>query len=233
MVNASRPQWPPSQVEVRSGFVNADPDAKLLEAWRAGDQKAAGALLSKYYPLIRRNVATKVPEYVVDDLVQKVVLALHRGRDQIRAGGKLGAYALSITKNVICEHYRRQQRRPDDAGVIHSSVRELGAGPSSILLALETDRILLEALRSVPLDDQFLLELYYWERMAGPELAQVFSVPESNIRSHLRRAKQRLREQLDELSTDKRALAETVTDLDAWAERLREELQAHLNRAKP
>jgi RNA polymerase sigma factor (sigma-70 family) len=231
MPKVPRPVWPLSDVEVHGNVPSMDPDVELLEAWRAGDQKAAGALLSKYYALIRRNVITKVPEQVVDDLVQKVVMALHEGRDQIRVGGKLRAYVLSVTKNIVYGYYRKQRHQREDSAELNSSVRELGAGPSSILLAQENDRVLLEALRSIPLEDQFLLELNYWERMTGPELSQVFGVPESTIRSRLRRAKERLREQLEELATDKRTLAETITDLDAWAERLREELQAHLRRA--
>lgn len=231
MATGSRPPWPPAHLGVHGSVAGMDPDVELLEAWRAGDQKAAGVLLTKYYAVIRRNVITKVPGHVVDDIVQKVVVALHERRDQVRAGAKLSAYVLSITKNTVYDYYRRKGREREEPSVVNSSVRELGAGPSAILLAREDNRVLLEALRSIPLKYQFLLELYYWERMTAPELSQVFGVPESNIRSRLRRAKDRLREQIEVVGAGDRKLAETVTDIDAWAERLRDELQAHLRRA--
>jgi RNA polymerase sigma-70 factor (ECF subfamily) len=95
--------------------------------------------------------------------------------------------------------------------------------------------LLLEALRSITIDDQLLLELHYWEKMTGSQLAQVFECPEPTIRSQLRRAKARLRKQLEALATEHGELADTITDLDAWAQKLREELEPrlmHLRRSK-
>lgn len=227
-----QPTWPPVQVEVHGSVAAMDPDLELLAAWRSGDKKAAGVILERYYKLIRRTVATKVPEAEVDDIVQKVVLALHEGRETFRGDALLKTYALKITRNMIASYFRRRRPAPD---VLGSSVRELGVGPSTLMLEQENQRLLLEALRSISIDDQLVLELHYWEKMTGPQLAQVFECPEPTIRSQLRRAKTRLRNQLEELATQHGELADTITDLDAWAQRLREELEPrlmHLQRRK-
>lgn len=206
-----------------------DPEIELLQAWRAGDNKAGDRLLVAYHKLIWRTVATKVPEEAIEDLVQKVVLALLERRDAIESDLKFRSYALAITRNVICGYYRdRNRNRVDLADVVESSVRDLGAGPSSLVLAREQERLLLEALRNLSLDDQFVLELHYWERMTGPELSAVFDCLEPNIRSRLRRAKERLEAKLMELSRQHRVLAETVTTLDSWAAGLRDALEPHL-----
>ena len=219
---------PSSAAVAHDGVVAADPDVALLEAWRSGDRRAADVLLRKYYPLIRRNVVTKVDADVVDDLVQKILVALVERRDEIREGTRLRAYVLTVTKYTVWDYYRRQERKPIDSGkCVGSSVRAMNGGPSSMVLAQEDDRILLEALRSVDLDDQFLLELSYWEGMKGPELAEVFAVPEGTIRSRLRAAKKRLRMQIEAIAAQEHRLPETLTDLDAWAQRLRAELRAH------
>ncbi len=221
------PIWPPPQVEVHGSVAAMDPDLELLEAWRSGDRKAAGKILDRYYKIIRRTVATKVPEADIDDVVQKVIVALHEGRERFRADAKLKTYALKVARNKIADYFR--ERRPTSPlNVLVSSVRELGAGPSTLMVEHEKQRMLLEALRSISLDDQMLLELHYWEKLTAPQLAQVFERPEPAIRSHLRRAKQRLRTELEQL-----ALAETLTDLDAWAQRLREELEARLHMLPP
>jgi RNA polymerase sigma-70 factor, ECF subfamily len=226
------PTWPPAQVEDHGSVAAMDPDLELLEAWRSGDKKAAGVILNRYYKLIRRTVATKVPESEIDDIVQKVVIALHEGRETFRGDASLKTYALKITRNMIASYFRG--RRPA-ADVLRSSVRELGVGPSTLLLEQENQRLLLEALRSITIDDQLLLELHYWEKMTGPQLAQVFECPEPTIRSQLRRAKARLRKQLEALATEHGDLADTITDIDAWAQKLREELEPrlmHLRRSK-
>ncbi len=206
-----------------------DPDVALLQAWRAGDNKAGDRLLIAYHKLIWRTIATKVPEEAIEDLVQKVVLALLERRDSIESDLKFRPYALAITRHVICGYYRERQRKPVDlVGIVESSVRDLGAGASSLILAREQERLLLEALRSLPLDDQFVLELHYWEHMSGRELGEVFHCLEPNIRSRLRRAKARLESKLVELSRQHRVLAETVTSLDSWAAGLRDALEPHL-----
>jgi RNA polymerase sigma-70 factor (ECF subfamily) len=207
--------------------MDLDPEITLLESWRRGDKKAAGVILRHYYPLIRRTVATKIPESDVDDVVQKVVIALQRGREKFRGEAKLKTYAMKIIRNNIANYFRQRKRRgPVD--VLGSSVREHGAGQSTLLVEHERQRVLLEALRSVSLDDQMILELHYWEKMTGPQLTQVFECSEPAIRSRLRRAKARLRAELEKLAGEHEELAETVTDLDAWAQKLREELEPRL-----
>ena len=132
-------------------------------------------------------------------------------------------------RKMILGHFRERYRKPvDHVGVADTSVKDLGAGASSIVLAREQDRLLLEALRSLSLDDQLVLELYYWEGMTGAELGAVFDCLEPTVRGRLHRAKGRLELELVELSKQHRELAETMTDLDAWAASVREALQPQL-----
>lgn len=223
------PVWPPPQVEVHGSVAAMDPDLDLLAAWRGGDKTAAGTILKKYYYLVRRAVLTKVPEAAVDDIVQDVFAALAQRRDTFRADASLKTFILAIARNTVANYFRERQRKPvDPLDVLQSSVRDLDAGPSSLLLKHENERLLLEALRGVPLDDQMLLELYYWDDMPGSELAQVFECPEPTIRGRLRRAKERLTAALEELTRDRRDFADTVTDLDAWAKQLRDGLKPYL-----
>jgi RNA polymerase sigma-70 factor (ECF subfamily) len=216
--------WPPAQVEVCGTVaeMDRDPDLELLQAWRDGDQRAAKELLRRYYDVIRRRVITTVPERDVNDVVQEVVLALHNGRNDFRADSTFKAYVMGITKRRIADYYRRNSKMADPLG---SSIVEHGAGPLTQLTEKHESRLLLEALRSVKLDDQMLLELFYWEKMTGPELAQIFEIKEAGIRSRLRRAKESLQQQIARLSAQDGELADTNTDHDEWARQLREELE--------
>src|SRR5690606_12989864 len=92
--------------------------------------------------------------------------------------------------------------------------------PPSHLDARHEQRLLLAALRHIPLDLQIALELHYWEGMAGPELAEVLGVPEGTVRSRLRRAKELLTERLGELADSPALLESTLSDLDGWARSL-------------
>lgn len=223
------PIWPPAQVEVHGSMaaMDPDPDLELLQAWRSGDKRAAGQLLERHYRAIRRMVATKITEADIDDTVQRVIVALLEGREKFRGDASFKTYAMKVTRKVIANYYRA--RRPTASlDALEESVRDHGVGPSTLLADQQDQRLLLEALRSISIDDQFILELHYWEKMTGPQLAQVFECGESAIRHRLRQAKLRIRAELQKIAEENRELADTLTDLDAWARSLREALETKL-----
>lgn len=229
------PVWPPAHVEVHGSVaaMDPDPDLELLAAWQAGNKRAADSILVKYYTIVRRTVLTKVPEAAVDDVVQDVFKALVERRDSFRGDARLRSFILGITRKKIADFFRERERNPaDQVEVLETSVRDLGAGPSSLLLKHEDERLLLEALRSIHLDDQLILELRFWDDMSAPELCQVFECTEPAIRSRIRRAKERLTTEIQALSRDHRELADTVTDLHAWAKKLRDGLEPYLQQLK-
>jgi RNA polymerase sigma-70 factor (ECF subfamily) len=55
---------------------------------------------------------------------------------------------------------------------------------------------MLSALRRLPLDDQLLLQMHYWDGLTGPALSRALDLPEGTVRSRLRRAKAKLAERL-------------------------------------
>nr|MCH9680435.1 RNA polymerase subunit sigma-70 [Deltaproteobacteria bacterium] len=79
-------------------------------------------------------------------------------------------------------------------------------------------------LRRLPVEQQIVVELYYWEDLNAREIAEVYEVPEPTIRTRLRRAKLRLEREIESLAQSPKAALDTVTNLDTWARRLREQL---------
>ncbi len=202
-------------------------DLELLTAWRAGDRVAGGHLIDRYHDLLWRTAATKVARCDIDDILQRVIVAVLERRDALREDTKFRAYLLAVARNVIADHHRKRSRqRTDLVSVFDSAVRDLAAGPSAVLFEKTEQRLLLEALRSLPMDDQFVLELHYWEGMSGPELASVFELLEPTVRGRIHRAKGRLRAALEELAARHPSLRETVTDLDAWARSVRADFRS-------
>jgi hypothetical protein len=74
----------------------------------------------------------------------------------------------------------------------------------------------------LPLDDQILLELFYFEEMQGPDLAIVLSVPEGTVRTRLRRARALLEKAVSELEAAGEGARATTDDIDRWAGSLRD-----------
>src|SRR5690606_6973077 len=106
---------------------------------------------------------------------------------------------------------------------VRDTLADLGVTPTKLLLEKHSQRALLEAMRRLPLDHQLLLEMYYWERLRGLELADVFEVPEDTLRSRLRRARQLLKKALAAIESDPVKLKTTLQTLDDLIEDLHEQ----------
>ena len=83
---------------------------------------------------------------------------------------------------------------------------------------------MLHALRAIPIDLQIALELFYWEKLSAPELAEVLEIPEGTVRSRLRRAREALEQRLRALESSPERLASTLSNLEGWALSLRDRL---------
>ncbi len=83
-------------------------------------------------------------------------------------------------------------------------------------------RLLLEALRHLPIEQQLLLELFDWEGQVGRELAIILNVPEGTVRSRLRAARRALVQAMQRLAASPDLLESTLANLDQWARGLRE-----------
>ncbi len=195
-------------------------DAEILGAWRAGDVESGKILFERHFDSLYRFFRNKVDDGV-DDLVQETFLALLSG-PEFRGEASFRTFVFAIARNALLAQLRKLGRARSDVDIEQISVTDMGTSPSSALVRKREERLLLEALRAIPLDFQITLELYYWEDLAGPELGHVLGVPEGTVRSRLRRAKEALEKKLKELAEDPEVLASTTTNLDVWARRLRD-----------
>lgn len=194
-------------------------DHELVDAWSAGDREAAGRLFDRHFEAVYRFFRTKADPQDVDDLVQATFVGCVNGKDKFRKEANVRTYLLAIARNRLHTYWRARSRaRELDFGV--SSVEDLAPSPLSQALERRRDRLLVQALRCVPLDMQIALELHYWEGMRGPELAEVLGIPEGTVRSRLRRGLEALRAKIAELAESSDPLASTTTDLEAWARSL-------------
>ena len=101
---------------------------------------------------------------------------------------------------------------------------DLGTSPTGVLAAQDEHRLLLQALRHLPLDLQIALELYYWERMTQPDIGHVLGIPEGTVKSRLNRARNLAREKIAELAASRELATSTTGDLEGWARGLRTKL---------
>lgn len=201
----------------------------LVQAWRAGDEQAGRALFERHYGQVARFFGTKVGEQEAIDLVQSTFLACLEGRERLREAANFRRYLFTVAHNLLYRHYGKRARRQGvqmPAGDEQPSVADLSPSAPTVIAKREEQRLILRALREIPLDCQVVLELYYWERMTVGELAEVLEVPLGTAKTRLRRARARLEERLAQLAESSQILQSTLSDLEGWARGLRDKVRS-------
>jgi RNA polymerase sigma-70 factor (ECF subfamily) len=193
-------------------------------AWQGGDQRAGNKLLQRHFGSVYGFFANKIDE--AEDLTQKTFLACVEVRDRFRESASFRSYLLGIARKQLLMHLRKRGRW-NKRFTPQRSVEVVGDSPSIGLAQREEERLLLAALRHLPLDQQTLLELYYWEDMSLAEISDVVELPRGTIKSRLFRAREGLREVLSSMaSANPELLTRTLDGLEAWGKRLGERLSA-------
>jgi RNA polymerase sigma-70 factor (ECF subfamily) len=199
----------------------ADDDATLLEAWRGGDAAAGSALFERHFVSVFRFFAAKLGDVAAQDLSQRTFVAVIQSRDSLREGSKFRAYLLAVARNQLLMHLRTRGRRGVDAALEESCIDELLPSPDSALAGSEQERLIVRGLRRMPLDQQILLELHYWEELSTEELGEILGVPRGTVKSRLFRARDELRSQLASLVRDPELRESSIRDLEQWVARIR------------
>ncbi|MEZ4453822.1 MAG: sigma-70 family RNA polymerase sigma factor [Nannocystaceae bacterium] len=195
-------------------------DEELLLRWRSGDRSAGEALFERYFEALARFFRNKVSDGV-EDLVQQTFVGCVEGVERLRSAASFRSFLFAIAHNLLRTSFRAQRRGITPLNPEVDSARDASPGPSTLLAQHREQRLLLEGLRTVPLDAQVLLELFYWEQLTSAEIAEVMGVPHGTIRSRLRRARELLRERLRALAESTELLDSTLQDLEGWAASLR------------
>ena len=201
-------------------------DGELLERWRAGDVPSGEALFERYYDMIERFFLNKVAGGV-QDLVQETFMRCVESRERIRDNDRFRMYKFAIAYNVLTAYLRERYRSDRAIDLAEISLCDVAPGPSSLVARRREHQLLIEALRAIPVDDQVVLELHYWEQLTTSEMAEVLAIPIGTARGRLQRARTRLEDAMRRLAESPHDLASTLARLDDWAAECREHLGSY------
>jgi len=203
-------------------------DFELLEAWRAGDEGAGRELFGRYFDAVYRFFRNKVDD-AAEDLTQQTFMGLVAGRDRFRGDSSFRTYLFMIARKRLYSYLRSLDREREPVEMAQVSVVELGfESPSRAVAVRQEQQLLLQALRRLPVEMQVALELFYWEELSIPEIAEVLETPVGTVKSRLQRSRIRLDAVLGELAQSEAVLRSTMDNFDDWAK----DLQAHMGPEK-
>ncbi len=188
----------------------------------AGDRASGASLFDRHYRSITRFFRNKVGDSA--DLVQRTFLAALEAAPRFRGESSVRTWLFGIAHNVLLRHFRERRSPRATDPLPSASVEDLGESPSGVVAKHDEERLLLAALRRLPLEHQAMLELHYWEQLKVGEVAEVFEMPVGTVKVKMFRARKRLHELLEQMEASPEARHSTLTRLDDWAAGLREQL---------
>lgn len=189
-------------------------DGELLRAWSSGDRNAAAQLVRRHSRDLFRFFVSRAPDDV-DDLMQQTLLDCAEYSREGNTVDNFRALLFTIARRRLVDHLRKQGGRPEVRYETDGAAAERTT-PSEHLARARNERDVLEALRTLPLDVQILLELFYWHELSGADLAQIMEIPEGTLRGRLRSARNHLARKVDEIRETNVPIKDTLTRLAEW-----------------
>jgi RNA polymerase sigma factor (sigma-70 family) len=188
-------------------------DQALWNQWKqAGSGRAGGILCDRYFTAVLAFFSHKVrSDRDAEDLTQQTFVELVRSKATPEL---VRAYIFGVARYVLIHHIGKKKRAPVDPSIDAMAEADPGPGLTTCVAASKDRSRLVTALRRLPIDDQILLALYYWEEMSGSELGEVLGVPEPTVRGRIAAAKRRLKDVL--LAVTGSDISQSMRGLGSW-----------------
>ncbi len=167
-------------------------DHTLLQRWAQGDKRAGDRLICRYFVDVRAYFIRRVPREH-EDLVQETFMALQTAAPRFRGEASVRVFIYCIARNLLRQHISRRRQWTSFDPSVHSIALVSERRLSSLLAEKQHLHTLLDSLEELSVDQQDLLELYYWQGLTGSELKALLEVSEASVRGKIRRALEKLR----------------------------------------
>ncbi|TCP53100.1 RNA polymerase sigma-70 factor (ECF subfamily) [Tamaricihabitans halophyticus] len=204
-IRRTAPSSTPQRVEPEPAAAAPESD-QLLEGWQLvhaaqrGDIGAFGALYDRYVGVVYRYVLFRLGEReLAEDFTSETFLrALRRIGSITYQGRDVGAWFVTIARNLVLDHVKSSRFRlevatadPNDPGTVHE-------GPEQQVLAGITKTELLECIAQLGDDQRECITLRFLQGFSVAETAAVMSRNEGAIKALQHRAVRRLAQLLPE-----------------------------------
>jgi RNA polymerase sigma-70 factor (ECF subfamily) len=175
-------------------------DRVLVGRAQRGDQDAFAALVTRHQRYVY-NLAYRLLRDTdeAEDLVQEAFLRAWKGLGAFRGEAKFTTWLYRIVTNLCYNRLDKLRRQlldisvdDDDLAIPLSPVIE----PPAVIEAAEEHAYLHQQVSALPVKYRLVISLFYLQGFSYQEMAQVLDLPLGTVKTHLFRARERLRRRL-------------------------------------
>ncbi|MCX7679895.1 MAG: RNA polymerase sigma factor [Spirochaetes bacterium] len=180
-------------------------DKEIVERVRKGDYESFSILIERYLNRVVRYVRAKFdnPDEVMD-VTQDIFMMAFESLESFRGDSKFSTWLFSITANY-CKNYRRKLNKIKTFS-IEKAYEETGELPiaderintEQAVIDSDSLRIVKEELYKLPEDYREILILRDIEGLSYNEIAEVLGITLANVKVRIHRAREQLKERLQE-----------------------------------
>jgi RNA polymerase sigma-70 factor (ECF subfamily) len=176
-------------------------DEELVALARKSDHDAFTVLVDRYKHGVHWAVRRMLGSGDVEDLTQEVFIRAYRALPGFRAESTFKTWIYKIARNRCLSELRKTGRRGEQLSLddtaeetIHGFPPPTGPDPHQAAEREDLSRRVRELVDELPRHYSTVLTLFYVNRMRYEDIAEVMEVPLGTVKTHLRRARLRLRD---------------------------------------
>jgi RNA polymerase sigma-70 factor, ECF subfamily len=183
-----------------------------MEAFQRGDTRAFERLLTKHkrpvYNFIHRQVGN---EATAEDLMQEVFLRVIKGASSYKREAKFTTWIYTIARNICVDQSRRAKHRKaasldqplrgdngDQRGTMGDTVADKGPAVDRQVIGKELKGKIQQAIAKLNEEQREVFLMREYSNLPFKEIADIVGCPENTVKSRMRYALERLREELEE-----------------------------------
>jgi RNA polymerase sigma-70 factor (ECF subfamily) len=181
-------------------------DKEIIERCRKGDIGAFNELVKQYEKQVY-NFAYRLTNNYDDanDIAQDAFLRVFNAIGNFRGDASFTTWLFRITTNVFLDDRKKVRAHPHtsldeymelDESSVARQIEDTGPTPEAITEESERNRILQNAVASLPEYQRVMVVLYHTEQKSYEEIAEIMDMPIGTVKSRLNRARLALKEKL-------------------------------------
>ncbi len=211
-----------------SGWYSSDPDAPLVEAARAGDERAFDALVYRYQASLVLFVEARLDSVIdAQDVAQEIFLSAWRHLSRFQGRSRFRTWLFGIAVNHCADAARRQRSRRTESGGLEAleNVHATDAGGRERWQRLwgapeplgdfrqwaEEREDLRQHLAALSEAEREVLDLYYYGELNLPEISQILGINLNTLKYRFYQAHRRLRASLSGEAASESAASKAPT----------------------
>lgn len=166
-------------------------DANLVAAALRGDAESFSRLCEQHYPALVAIAYSQLADRgLAEDAAQEALLAAYRGVARLKKPERFAGWLTAICRNIAIEMARTRARQKHAATEDCSPVLNTGHNEN------DTVAVVREIILRLEPQMRDIIYLRYYGQMDYTRIAQMLSLSEEAVNGRLRRARDRIRHEL-------------------------------------